>query len=703
MILKSQSKRYLMLLLIVTGLVCLSALTQSSATLAQSDTAVVRAVRLLESDQTGVEQPAGIAFSASGKAFHVVPGRQESGPPPAETDLVRLTDYGDRAGAARIAAAIRDPINVVFDPLHSRLLILQSPNDHLLAVAQLADGSLDPRSIVRYRVRHFGLTDPQGTAVEPTTGHLYLLDAAGPRLVRVEPASDGSFESATITGIDLQPAGLQAVRGLALDPQTGHLFVIDLTGQRLVELSQSGAVLGARDVSGMALADPQAMVFAPSGDRTDDDAQLHLYIADRGVSTGRQIRGTDALTGATAVASGAIVELSFDALAAAPAASYISSLVQTIEAFNWDPPSPDSAGVVYMPDTDRLLVSDSEVNETPLYEDANLFFATRDGTLESTLTTLAYSIGTPSKEPTGVSYNPSNKFIYTSDDDKDFVYELNPGSDGQYITSDDVVTRFSTDDFLSGDPEGLTFAQGPGVIFIADGVNSEVYRISPGNDGIFNGVAPAGDDQVASFDTLGLGLEDPEGIVYNPDSGNLYLVGKPKELLFEFAVDGTLVRTIDISASNARKPAGLAYGPSSAHAGMVSIYIAARGVDNGADPSENDGKIYEMTLPINPPAPPVVSISNGGGDVTLSWPAVNDDLFGYPVGISRYQVWRSAEPYCPAGTACATLIAEPALTFYADGSATMMEFYTVTAVSSTEVPSPDSNEVGKFSFSLVTP
>lgn len=704
MIRKNRSKPYPILLLMLIGLVCLFTLAQSPAALAQSDTAVARSVRLLEANQTGVDHPAGLAFSASGKAFHVLRGRWTGGAPPAETELARLTEYGDWAGTARIAAAVRDPINVTFDPWHGRLLILQMPNQHLLEVAERPDGSLDSGSIVRHRVRHFGLVDPQGMAVDPATGHFYILDAAGPRLVHVAPASDGTFESATITILDLQPAGLHSVRGLALDPRTGHLFVIDIGGQRLVELSQAGEVRSTRDLTGLALADPQALAFAPSGDRTDDASQLHLYIADAGTQAGQAAFGTDALTEATAVASGAIVEISFTALAAAPAASYISSLVNTIEAWQWNPPSPDSAGIVYVPDADRLLVSDSEVNEIPnLYEDANLFFATRDGTLESTLTTLAYDIGTPSKEPTGVSYNPANKFIYTSDDDKDHVYELDPGNDGQYLTSDDVATRFSTDNFLSGDPEGLTFAQGPGVIYIADGVNSEVYRISPGSDGIFNGVSPDGDDQVSSFDTLGVGLEDPEGIVYNQDSGNLYVVGKPKTLLFEFATDGTLVRTIDISASNSRKPAGLAYGPSSAHAGMMSIYIAARGVDNGADPDENDGMIYEMTLPINPPTAPAVGVSNGGGGITLSWPAVNDDLFGYPIGISNYQVWRSAQPYCTAGSVCATLAAEPALTLYSDGSPAMTEFYTVTAVSSTDVSSPDSNEVGIFGFALVTP
>jgi hypothetical protein len=38
-------------------------------------------------------------------------------------------------------------------------------------------------------------------------------------------------------------------------------------------------------------------------------------------------------------------------------------LVRIIETSLFSPPSPDPAGIVYLPSTGRLLVSDSEVNE----------------------------------------------------------------------------------------------------------------------------------------------------------------------------------------------------------------------------------------------------------------------------------------------------------------------------------------------------
>ena len=44
------------------------------------------------------------------------------------------------------------------------------------------------------------------------------------------------------------------------------------------------------------------------------------------------------------------------------------------------PPIPDSAGIVYMSDVDRLLISDSEVDEMPIYQGVNLWQISRPGT-----------------------------------------------------------------------------------------------------------------------------------------------------------------------------------------------------------------------------------------------------------------------------------------------------------------------------------
>ncbi|UCH82333.1 MAG: hypothetical protein JSW20_06780, partial [Nitrospiraceae bacterium] len=325
-----------------------------------------------------------------------------------------------------------------------------------------------------------------------------------------------------------------------------------------------------------------------------------------------------------------------------PALAQVATLVRTTDASMWSPPSPDSAGIVYIDAFDTLLVCDSEVNEIPaLFTGDNLFKIDLNGTLLDTLTTFHFS-----DEPTGVAYNPYNNHLFFSDDTgTKSVYELDPGADGFYGTTDDIVTSFSTSAFGSDDPEGVTYNTAQGVLHIIDGVNEEVYTVNPGVNGIFDGVPPMGDDQVTSFDTTVLGTSDPEGIAYDSDFGHLYIAASDTSVVHA-TTDGELVRTIDMSEANARKLSGLAYAPSSVNPGEMSLYIVDRGTDNDSDPNENDGKVYEFSLPpFNGNALPVVTItmpSNGsminlGDTVTFTGTALDaedGDLTGSMVWTS---------------------------------------------------------------------
>ena len=118
------------------------------------------------------------------------------------------------------------------------------------------------------------------------------------------------------------------------------------------------------------------------------------------------------------------------------------TLVQTINAWQWSPPSPDSSGIVYIAHRDTLLVTDGEVDEMPtLFTGDNLFEMNRNGNLVDTLTTIGFS-----DEPTGAAYNPNNHHLFFADDTGTrSVYELDPGAGRTSMApSDDVVTSFRT-------------------------------------------------------------------------------------------------------------------------------------------------------------------------------------------------------------------------------------------------------------------
>ena len=268
-------------------------------------------------------------------------------------------------------------------------------------------------------------------------------------------------------------------------------------------------------------------------------------------------------------------------------------LVRATDLSQLSPPSPDSSGIAYLPQFNALLISDGEVNELPIFTGDNLFLTSLGGNLRDTLTTISFS-----DEPTDVAYNPANHHLFFTDDTgNQRVFEMNPGPDGDYDTADDIITYFNTPAFGSMDPEGLTFDSSQGDLLLVDGFNEEVYEIDPGLNGIFDGVPPTGDDLVSHFDVTSFGITDPEGIEFNPVTGHLYILSSRDNVIAETKRDGTLIRYIGLAALDILKPAGLAYAPARGQPTIKHLYIVSRGVDNDSDPDENDGMLYEISVP----------------------------------------------------------------------------------------------------------
>ncbi|WP_245429263.1 hypothetical protein [Mesorhizobium sp. WSM3860] len=269
------------------------------------------------------------------------------------------------------------------------------------------------------------------------------------------------------------------------------------------------------------------------------------------------------------------------------------TLAHTILTSQWSPPSPDPTDIVYISHLGTLLVADSEVEEMSIFTGKNLFQMNLNGTLAGTLTTINFS-----DEPAGVTYNPANHHLFFSDDTgTKSVYELNPGTDGLYNTSDDIVTSFRTAAFGSTDSESIAYDTNRGVLYLEDGTTHRIYTIAPGQNGKFDGVpSTGGDDVVTSFSVEALGTPSDGGIAYDPVHDLLYVIVARNSVAM-VTPTGDLLGTLDISAANPKKPAGLALAPSSddpSH--QMSLYVVDRGVDNDSNPTENDGKIYEFHL-----------------------------------------------------------------------------------------------------------
>jgi YVTN family beta-propeller protein len=563
-------------LLVLAGLLYSVPVVASDVSQPVAETGYIEFVRTFDDRAPGLHNAAGLAFSPEANLFFVVENLGSG-----EINVAAITPYSDIVDSTTVDVSVPDAASVAFDRKTGRLWLGNASNE-LVGIQTSKSGHLDtsPGSMVRLGL---GVLNPRrlrGIAFDPQSGDLYLLDAGGSAIFRIRPDAQGGYDGTNlsdhgrVTRIDLTSIGMTEPSGLAFQPDEGMLYVLDGGGQHIVELSKTGDVLKQCDLGGLGLVAPQGLVFAPSADPTDDPSRLHLYLVDSPAS---------------------VVELSLTpSVVAINVPTVQATLVRTTDTFAYQPPSPDPAGIAYVADSNSLIISDCEVDEMSIFAGKNVYRTTLSGTLLSTWTTTSFS-----NEPTGVAYNPVNGHLFYSDDDVRRVFEVAAGPDRVPGTSDDIVTWFGTAAFGSTDPEGITYDTALGCLDIADGLGEEVYQVCPGPNGVFDGVPSTGDDEVTHFDTTGLGARDPESVEFNPDSGYLYVLSRLSHVILETTRTGVLVRVINTGSIPLLAAAGLAYAPASSDPTQRHFYIVDRGVDNNTDPSENDGKMREIYVPFD--------------------------------------------------------------------------------------------------------
>ena len=114
-----------------------------------------------------------------------------------------------------------------------------------------------------------------------------------------------------------------------------------------------------------------------------------------------------------------------------------------------------------------------------------------------------------------------------------------------------------------------------------------------------------------TFDVGQYGAQDPEGIEYYPGRNTILVLDDTSATIYELNRQGGLLNTVSITAASPRKAAGITLAPASNGSGAQNLYIVDRGVDNDSNPSENDGRFYEMSVTLPPLA--------GGDEHRAAW------------------------------------------------------------------------------------
>lgn len=528
-------------------------------------------VRSLLTSEWSLPRPTGVAYSPEQNVL-VVSGTNAN-----QTAVLRLSPHEDPLGTA-LLPTISHPATLAFDGVRARLTAVSG--NELISVQAPELANRRPKVHER-TVAALSLQNPRGATFDQSTGMWFILDDGARNILQVpmHGLSHGSPER-----ISLANLGVARLQGVAHNPTDGLLYVASPDENLLYALDGSGEVQKQYDLAGIDLQDLRAMVFAPSADPTDDPGAMHLFMADAGSPS----------------TLGKVSEVSLDAVVTA-APTVQTTIVQTIDTSLLDPPSPDPSGITYFPETDRLEVSDAEVEEMSIFKGVNLYQLTRTGLLTDTGVTTAYS-----NEPTGLGFNPADETLFVSDDNKRLIFMVRPGSDGRFGTADDLLVG-SIDVKTFGPPvdaEGVDYDPNSGDVFIVDGVGAEVWGVDPGANRTFGD----GDDVVSNFDVGQYGAQDPEGIGHDTARDTLLVLDSSSDSVYEVTKSGGLERIIDVSIVPTRGMAGITLAPGTDNPAVMNLWIAARGVDNNADPNENDGKIHELSILGPTPSPTPVSL-----------------------------------------------------------------------------------------------
>ena len=325
---------------------------------------------------------------------------------------------------------------------------------------------------------------------------------------------------------------------------------------------------------------------------------------------------TDAGSGRT---PGRLVEISLAATPPAAVAAVTATLVRSVPTSAYSPPSPDPSGIGYLPDLDRFVISDGEVEEMTIFAGVNLFETTRAGTQTRNGVSQPWS-----NEPTGVGYNPATRQLLGQRrqqprDLRRLRRARTPGTAA-------ATTQSPTSTLPPGAtaiPRASTCDPVTGSVWVADGVNAQVYRYRPGPDGTFGTT----DDLRSNFDVGVYGAVDPEGhcLRLRPRHPGRRRRRLPHDLRARPQRCAAQHHQHD-RRRHAQRSRRRRSRPGSANPGARNYYVVARGIDNDNHPDENDGKLYELaaTLPPVGPGtnqPPVVS---AGTDQTVTLPGVGE-------------------------------------------------------------------------------
>ena len=172
-----------------------------------------------------------------------------------DTTLYTAGDASSRPGCG-------DPSGIAYVPGLNQLYIVDSEHDETPYNSQtnLFVTTLDGTHLGSFSMRAF-TREPTGIAYNKFNGLLYISDDDARRIFVIDPTNP----TVLISSINLAPYGINDAEDPEIDPVTGHIFLLDGSARKLVELTETGAFISATTLPS-AILDAEALAYDPIRD-----------------------------------------------------------------------------------------------------------------------------------------------------------------------------------------------------------------------------------------------------------------------------------------------------------------------------------------------------------------------------------------------------------------------------------------------------
>jgi hypothetical protein len=210
-------------------------------------------------------------------------------PTPGAATIFVVPNGGQPGHPKTLSVEISDPINITYEDRGDgqRLFLFEPESSELVITKPSRNPEIKEKD--RFQTTEYGVVDPRGIAVDPKTGMLFILDVVGAKIVRVDAGPNrnsyegaAAFSEGRISELSLQQTQGKQLRGLAYNHADGCLYVFSTNKQELYKITEDGELVRVAGFPQFGRIDIEGLVFAQTLDITDDPNRRHLYIASSG-------------------------------------------------------------------------------------------------------------------------------------------------------------------------------------------------------------------------------------------------------------------------------------------------------------------------------------------------------------------------------------------------------------------------------------